>query len=423
MWLASLLSVASAWEHSAVTFGWQADALDHPLFLDPDSFPADVGDVDDIEDAFVEGMETWHDGGAELQLVYGGRTSEGDALDGVLVTRFSEGPGDGYRLAVATSWGSGGQSIDCDILVFGENTALGPIAWTATGGAGVDLTEAITHEVGHCLGLAHSADPSAAMYAELRDERGLDDDDEEAVQALFGAACADGDGDGFGCDDCNDASVSTHPGAVEVCDGRVDVAGVLLGELGGRGASLARTGWGNAFDVDEDTVLYQGAQWLDLADDARVVWSVLRSTGGLGWERLVSHTEVVPAGVGWVDSPALDLPLEAGERYLFLVGVDGGAPYAYDVVGTSVGPITPVGVVATSLVPPDTFDAVVDGTWSTRQRLLLADPEAEDVCGGVLPEPVEPPAASGGGGCDCGGSSLSGPTWLGPWLGRRRGLR
>lgn len=53
-------------------------------------------------------------------------------------------------------------------------------------GAGIDLFSVALHETGHALGLGHSDDPDAVMYAYYKMATGLTSDDIAAVQALYG---------------------------------------------------------------------------------------------------------------------------------------------------------------------------------------------------------------------------------------------
>ncbi|HMD71456.1 MAG TPA: matrixin family metalloprotease [Bryobacteraceae bacterium] len=57
-------------------------------------------------------------------------------------------------------------------------------AWDAA--TGIDLFSVALHEAGHALGLAHSSNPNAVMYAYYHVAAGLTDDDIAGIQALYG---------------------------------------------------------------------------------------------------------------------------------------------------------------------------------------------------------------------------------------------
>jgi hypothetical protein len=77
-----------------------------------------------------------------------------------------------------------GELVDADILVNERH-----FTWGDADPSRNDLQNALTHEVGHFLGLAHSDDPEATMYASaVRGEtvkRSLSDDDVAGARALY----------------------------------------------------------------------------------------------------------------------------------------------------------------------------------------------------------------------------------------------
>lgn len=109
-----------------------------------------------------------------------------------------------------------GEILDSDTEL---NTAQNPIT---TGDTGVkyDLQSILTHELGHALGLAHSADPSATMYATYDQGtlalRTLSPDDVDAVCAAYPASreatCATSPANGFSPDCAEAASTDDDDG-------------------------------------------------------------------------------------------------------------------------------------------------------------------------------------------------------------------
>ena len=92
-----------------------------------------------------------------------------------------------------------GEVVDADIEF---NGGPGGFRFTATAATGptcenrrstdcvaTDVENTATHELGHFLGLAHSAEPDATMYASAPDgetrKRDLDEDDEAALCTVY----------------------------------------------------------------------------------------------------------------------------------------------------------------------------------------------------------------------------------------------
>lgn len=61
------------------------------------------------------------------------------------------------------------------------------VYWWPTQGHEIHLPTVIGHEIGHSLGLEHSGDPGALMWAQYVGVRGLSSDDIAGIQALYGA--------------------------------------------------------------------------------------------------------------------------------------------------------------------------------------------------------------------------------------------
>ncbi|MBI5958010.1 MAG: matrixin family metalloprotease [Chloroflexi bacterium] len=88
--------------------------------------------------------------------------------------------------------------------------------WTAYGGE-TDLYVTATHEIGHALGLDHSDDEAAIMFPYLIETSGLDRDDIDGIQRLYGPDTGTGP-DVVVSDAAGDLP---EAGAVETVDGRI----------------------------------------------------------------------------------------------------------------------------------------------------------------------------------------------------------
>jgi hypothetical protein len=63
--------------------------------------------------------------------------------------------------------------------------------WVDSATRNIDLLTVAAHEIGHTLGLAHSSDPNALMFAAYSGpHRSLDEDDIAGIQAIYGMASA-----------------------------------------------------------------------------------------------------------------------------------------------------------------------------------------------------------------------------------------
>ena len=129
-------------------------------------------------------------GGANFDVTWQGRAlDEGTTNDnihselggnGAGVIAFTETPSsDGWRIRYYRNpW------------TFFDNPATGP-----NGNTSMDLQGVACHEYGHALGLAHSNDPEATMFASVLQNgtnwRSIEDDDRAGLQAIYGVKAPD----------------------------------------------------------------------------------------------------------------------------------------------------------------------------------------------------------------------------------------
>lgn len=201
--LVGLTATGTALAFSTIGWDWsyQANPIDELFSLNTTSFP--VGNAQDIEDRWIGALDRWTlDGGAgNFSYLHGGQTSLTSwTIDGDNIGQYAASTS-GSTLAIAQSWGFGNEMTDCDIEFYGSN-GFGTIDWSFdSAGTSIwsemDFELIATHELGHCLGLGHSADSNAIMFASATSgtsdaDRALGADDQQGIQSIYGTA-ADAD--------------------------------------------------------------------------------------------------------------------------------------------------------------------------------------------------------------------------------------
>jgi len=161
------------------------------FYLNPQN--ADVG-PDVAEAAFKYGLNEWNtDGNSAFRYTYAGRVSDTTTgYDSRNVAIFRP-DGDGSQIAATYAWSSGGSITDTDIVFFdGPFTYFtGTDGCVSTPSYGVYIEDVATHELGHALGLNHSAVDTATMVSGYpacsQFKRSLDPDDIAGIQSLYGS--------------------------------------------------------------------------------------------------------------------------------------------------------------------------------------------------------------------------------------------
>lgn len=400
---------AFAFELLGGSWGWQPAPVFDPFHLDADSFPTSVATADEWEATFETALGTWSTtSGAEVALTYGGRAPASVTADGVLTAGYVEGsnPYVPAAVAVAYSWYLNGAApgtplaqSDCDIQFYSENQ-FGPVGWHVGGNSpvAVDFQEVATHEVGHCLGLDHTAVSDAIMWPYAHNRRALHGDDQAGVQSIYGETCADGDGDGYACDDCDDGDGAVHPYASETCngidddcDGAVDGAFPTEVAFGGdtQVVSGLGVGLGAVYTPQHDLVLEAFEQELTFAGDVRVEFVVYEAPTPTSDFTLL-RSAILDSGPfsGPLASPTLDVPLRAGRTYIVGAIGEGDVDYLYkgDTSPPTSGGLVQLGSAWVYVAPAEAILAPEIDPYPPAQLLHLRAVDVDgdgitDVCG------------------------------------------
>jgi len=154
----------------------------------------DISDGPALESVVKASFDSWHDVTcSDLQILYGGTTNDDrTAADGkanVVVWRDQTWPTSYSRTAFAltsvTYNSETGRIVDADIEMNGEFHTFTIGDETVL----IDVQNTLTHEVGHFVGLDHSFDLSATMFASAATgetkKRTLEQDDIDGICSIY----------------------------------------------------------------------------------------------------------------------------------------------------------------------------------------------------------------------------------------------
>lgn len=201
-----LSSSAMAFTLLGLDFSEESEPIQPPFVIDVASFPDGFAAPGELEAALSFTLETVNSqSGAVLHLNDGG-VATGAANE--LVVEYVDSIDDNAVGRAFASWSSD-TGASCRIEIYGSNNG-GTMDWyTGVSADGIefgqsDLIGTMLHELGHCLGLGHSDDPTAVMYF-VSDvgttERELTPDDSAGLQAIYGVAFTELTASGFTVDD------------------------------------------------------------------------------------------------------------------------------------------------------------------------------------------------------------------------------
>ncbi|MCA9494539.1 MAG: matrixin family metalloprotease [Myxococcales bacterium] len=186
LWIAAL-TTASAYELRTTDDGQEVRWDAWPVAWDHAPGKSEL--PDGADDALREAFSTWELQGTPVSFAEGAPPAgvpkrDADGENHVWTVR--PWPVEyGSALAMASAWADlEGNLVTFDIQINGE------VPWSVTGASGAyDLQAAITHEVGHVLGLEHTEISEAVMFPSTgmgtTDRRDLHADDIHAIEHLY----------------------------------------------------------------------------------------------------------------------------------------------------------------------------------------------------------------------------------------------
>ena len=203
------------------------------------------------EAAVQSALATWStQPGSAFRYQYGGRVNDtstsNDGRNVVIFRNDSTG-----AIASTYSWWSGGSRVDSDVIIYDADWRF----FTGASGCvdGVYVEDVATHELGHSLGLAHSAVLDATMYSTYTrcstSMRTLASDDLAGLQLLYpgtGGSSSTINSDTFpGAQLASSLDGTTVPNATRIVDttGAIWTIGPNLAIL--RNGVQAAGGWGS----------------------------------------------------------------------------------------------------------------------------------------------------------------------------------
>ncbi len=257
---------------------WQTHPVEDEILLNTGSFASSVGSTAEVFDALDGALSVWTDEGeAAVSFLPGeSTTSTSWTYDELDVLQYSTTTGSGGTLAVCQYWYYDSYVLDCDIRFYARN-AYGAIAWSADpsgpSSSEYDLETVAIHELGHCLGLDHSTDADARMYAYAwagAADRHLGEDDIDGLQAIYGASAVELEYSDHEVDD--DASGASSGDG----DGVID-----SGETIELDVEIHNSGLTDAFGVQVS--LSSGSPDVLITDDAAYIGTVAAGDYGDTW--------------------------------------------------------------------------------------------------------------------------------------------
>jgi hypothetical protein len=188
---AAVIAIATASPHAYASYAsWASPSA--TVYVNPANGDglSDSGVISALQAA----MDDWNiQGGSPFRFNYGGQVRDTTTgYDGKNVVLFRNENNGGTIAYTYSWWDASNHLLDSDMIIYDPGYTFYAYDGTCDvyAGYGVYLHDLTTHEFGHMLGLLHSSDPSATMYAGYANcattQRSIEADDIAGIQALYG---------------------------------------------------------------------------------------------------------------------------------------------------------------------------------------------------------------------------------------------
>jgi hypothetical protein len=182
-----------AYNFTGLDWNWQNDPCEDVVYINPNCQDAEAGSPEVQIFSLIKGLDAWtNEGESSFEFRYGGVTEETGGpwnADGMNVVFFS--PDDGGDVIATTYYHTtAGEMVEFDVKYWDGGWVFHGGVDTPPVGTDFDIWDIASHEFGHALGLDHTWQFQATMYAyaNLRQTKSRDlwDDDINGIQALYG---------------------------------------------------------------------------------------------------------------------------------------------------------------------------------------------------------------------------------------------